>query len=293
MSKNVKKRNWACVVYPESAPIDWMDRLQQTGLQCAISPLHDKDTNPDNTPKKPHYHVIMAYSGPTSYNVVKALTDSLGQPIPQALEQIRGYYRYLTHMDNPEKCQYNESDIRTINGFNVADYVELTHTEVLRTKKRLQSLIRELGIYEYADLMDYLADNEMDLEYEVASNNTYFFDRYISSRRHAVGVVTEPQNQTDSEQQDYQYMEEDAEHGSCENSVIVNQIGTQNTRINQKHAENSVPEQLGNTGEHGIKYQKPCPFCGSIEAKKNGKTVAGERFRCKDCGKTYLRRYSG
>ena len=43
----------------------------KTGLQCAISPLHDKDMNPDNTPKKPHYHVILTYSGPTSYNVVK------------------------------------------------------------------------------------------------------------------------------------------------------------------------------------------------------------------------------
>ena len=45
--------------------------------------------NPDNTPKKPHYHVILTYSGPTSYNVVKALTDGFNQPIPQALEQVR------------------------------------------------------------------------------------------------------------------------------------------------------------------------------------------------------------
>ena len=71
MAKNIKKRNWAFVLYPESAPADWREQLQKTGLQCAISPLHDKDMNPDNTPKKPHYHVILTYSGPTSYNVVK------------------------------------------------------------------------------------------------------------------------------------------------------------------------------------------------------------------------------
>ena len=27
-----KKRNWAFVVYPESAPSDWIEQLQQRGL---------------------------------------------------------------------------------------------------------------------------------------------------------------------------------------------------------------------------------------------------------------------
>ena len=42
MAKNVKKRNWAFVLYPESAPENWREELQKTGLQCAISPLHDR-----------------------------------------------------------------------------------------------------------------------------------------------------------------------------------------------------------------------------------------------------------
>ena len=178
-----KKRNWAFVLYPESAPKNWREILMATGLQCAISPLHDKDVNPTGEPKKPHYHIILCYSGPTSYNVVKALTDSLNQPIPQALEQIRGYYRYLTHKDNPEKAQYSEADITTINGFDISDYVDLTRSEVKEIKLQLQSLIRNLDILEYADLMDYLQDNELITAYEVASSNTYFFDKYICSRR--------------------------------------------------------------------------------------------------------------
>lgn len=183
MSKNVKKRNWAFVLYPESAPADWKEQLQLSGLMGAISPLHDKDINPTGEPKKAHYHVILTYSGPTSYNVVKALTDSLNQPIPQALEQVRGYYRYLTHKDNPEKAQYDEREIKTINGFNIADFSELTRSEITQIKKSLQLLIRQCGITEYAELMDYLQDEEMNVEYEVASDNTYFFDKYIASRR--------------------------------------------------------------------------------------------------------------
>lgn len=184
MAKNVKKRNWAFVLYPESAPKDWREQLQQTGLQCAISPLHDRDVNADNSPKKAHYHVILAYSGPTSFNVVKGLTENLNQPIPQPLEQMRGYYRYLSHKDNPEKAQYDEREIKTINGFDIADYVELTKSEVDRIKLSLQKLIRELGMTEYCHLIDYLADNEMYVEHSVASSNTLFFDRYLQSRRY-------------------------------------------------------------------------------------------------------------
>lgn len=183
---NVKKRNWAFVVYPDSAPTDWIEQLRKTGLQCAVSPLHDKDINANGENKKPHWHVIACYSGPTSFNVVNRLTDSLNAPIPQALEQVRGYYRYLSHKDNPEKFQYNEDDIVTINGFNISDFVELSKSETLNIKKKLQQIIRELTITEYSDFMDYLADNEMNVEYEVASNNTYFFDRYIASKRNKI-----------------------------------------------------------------------------------------------------------
>lgn len=180
---NVKKRNWAFVLYPESAPDDWVEQLRQTGLQCAISPLHDKDIDPTGEPKKAHHHIILCYSGPTSFNVVRQLTERLNQPIPQALEQVRGYYRYLTHKDNPEKYQYSDDDIKTLNGFNISDFVELSKSEVLEIKRKLQNLIREINILEYSDFMDFLLDNEMSLEYEVGSNNTYFFEKYISSRR--------------------------------------------------------------------------------------------------------------
>lgn len=182
-TKNVKKRNWAFILYPESAPENWLSLLQETGLQCAISPLHQFDVNPTGEVKKQHYHIIACYSGPTSYNVVKALTDSLKCPAPQALEQVRGYYRYFTHKDNPEKFQYSERDIQTVNGFSIMDFVELTKSEVLSIKKKLQSLIRDADILEYSDFMDLLQDSEMTQEYDVASCNTYFFEKYISSRR--------------------------------------------------------------------------------------------------------------
>ena len=181
---NVKKRNWAFVLYPDSAPSDWIDQLQATGLTCAISPLHDRDVNPDGECKKAHYHIILCYAGPTSYNVVISLTDSLNQPIPQALEQVKGYYRYFTHMDNPDKYQYDPVDIRLINGFDIANYSELTRSELANIKKQLIQLIREYCITEYSDFMDFVMAQCDASAFDVASNNTLFFDRYISSARH-------------------------------------------------------------------------------------------------------------
>lgn len=183
MADNVKKRYWAFVLYPESAPRDWRDFIQQSGIVAAVSPLHDQDLNPTGERKKPHYHIIMAYPGPTTYNAVARLTAQLGQPIPQPLESIEGYYRYFTHKDNPEKAQYSELQIESINGFDITSFVELSKKEVQELKIKVQRIVREMQFTEYAQLMDYLLDNEMFAEYDVACNHTYFFNSYISSRK--------------------------------------------------------------------------------------------------------------
>ena len=183
IKSSIKKRNWAFVLYPESAPSDWLEQIQLSGIMSAVSPLHDKDVDPTGEPKKPHYHVILVYGSPTTYNNVKSLTDRLNQPIPQPLEQVRGYYRYLTHKDNPDKYQYNDSDIITVNGFNIADFVEVTKSEVTEIKFILQTLIREKLFKEYSLFMDYVQDNYDRVYYDVASSHTIFFNTYIKSVR--------------------------------------------------------------------------------------------------------------
>lgn len=181
---SVKKRNWVFVLYPESAPIDWKLQLQLSGVQAVISPLHNMDVDPTGEKKKAHYHIILVYGSPTTYSNVKSFTDKLNQPIPQALEQVRGYYRYLTHKDNPEKYQYDEKNIVAINGFNIADFVEITKSEIVEIKFKLQSLIRDKNICEYEILMDYVQDNFDKITYDIASSHTIFFNSYLRSRRH-------------------------------------------------------------------------------------------------------------
>ena len=146
--------------------------------------MHDKDINPDNTIKKTHYHVILAYDGPTTYkNVVKFL-QPFNCPIPQPLEQVRGYFRYLTHKDNPEKYQYDDTSIVCLNGFNPSDYNELTKSQIETLKYEITKFIIDNDIYEYADLIEVLRTDDTINMWKVATQNTMFFNHYITSRRH-------------------------------------------------------------------------------------------------------------
>lgn len=181
--KNIKARYWACVGYPDSLPIDWIDKLRETGLQVAISPLHDKDTNPTGEGKKEHYHLIFAYEGPTTYNNVKSLCEDFNMTIPIKLESVRGMYRYHLHLDNPEKYQYDDRDRILINGFDSNSVNELTKTEVNKYKKEILQFICDNDIIEYCDLITTLMDNDLSQMVDVASSHTLLFNTFICSRR--------------------------------------------------------------------------------------------------------------
>lgn len=184
--KSIKKRNWTFILYPESAPENWKQILIETGLPCCVSPLHDKDVNEGTGElKKAHYHVLLCYSGPTSFNVVNSLCHSLNSPIPQPLESVKGAYAYLTHQNNPEKFQYDKRDITFLNGFDIQDFADYTKSELDRLIKSIHQIILQENILEYSDLLDYLLQYDDSNElYSVASHNTVLFNSYITSRRH-------------------------------------------------------------------------------------------------------------
>ena len=182
--KRVTGRSWAFVIYPDSLPENWQEIITETGLPMAISPLHDKDINPDGEEKKPHYHVICYYENATTLNNVKTnVCDKLNGTIPIKLESMRGMYRYHIHLDNPEKYQYDDRDRQFFNGFDIDLCNKLTRTETIKLISEIQSFIRDNEIYEYSDLLDCLSDNDLIVLKEVAYLNTVVIKSYIDSRR--------------------------------------------------------------------------------------------------------------
>ena len=66
-----RTRNFATVVYPESAPENWMDILNDYHVPAFVSPLHEFDFNATGETKKAHYHVMVMYDNVKS-NVTHA-----------------------------------------------------------------------------------------------------------------------------------------------------------------------------------------------------------------------------
>lgn len=180
-TKNIKKRNWTFILYPESAPEDWKEQLKLLGVMTAVSPIHNKDINPTGEVKKEHYHIILAFNNPTTYQNVLRITEEFNATIPKPIESVVGMYRYLTHKDNPEKAQYNEEDILLFNGFDPVTL--LTETETFNLLKNLIIIIREENILQFEDLIFYILENDFADLYPICIKYTYFLQTLLASRR--------------------------------------------------------------------------------------------------------------
>lgn len=175
----LKGRHFAYVVYPESAPADWIEQLQQTGLSFVVSPLHDKDVDPTGTLKKPHYHVIISWGNTTTYRAARGLCDKIRCPRPQALKSPNAMYRYLTHKDNPDKYQYEEQPI-TYN-----DWVRpLDAADVVQLKREIWGMVYTNDCQEYGELLMVCVEHGSEY-FDVASSHTIFFSKICDGYRHS------------------------------------------------------------------------------------------------------------
>lgn len=148
-----RTRNFATVVYPDSAPDDWMDKLSNLHTAVLISPLHDKDLNPDGEPKKAHYHVLLMFEGPKDYDTqIKPIFASIGAVGHEKVNSIRGYARYLCHLDNPEKAQYSPSEVHCMGG---ADFYGITQlpTDDVKLIGEIMDYIQENEIYSFIEFL--------------------------------------------------------------------------------------------------------------------------------------------
>ena len=180
-----KGRYWGFVCYPESLPSDYEDIITNIGVPMAMSPLHDKDVNPDREVKKPHYHCIVYYDNTTTMKSVKEnVCDKLNATIPIKLESMRGMYRYHLHLDNPEKYQYPDNERRFFNGFDTNRVDSLTETEISQLLNQIEQIIIDKSIIEYADLIDLLTKEDLINLKNVARNHTFYLSTYIRSRRY-------------------------------------------------------------------------------------------------------------
>lgn len=157
-----RTRLYATVVYPESAPADWVQRLEETHVAAIISPLHNLDVNADGEVKKAHYHVLWRYEGPKTLAQAREVADLIGGVGVEVVADYRGYARYLCHLDNPEKAAYSPEDVRCLSG---ADWAAVAMSEAERTDALLDEIedwIDETGCVSYIGLCRYARKQRPD-----------------------------------------------------------------------------------------------------------------------------------
>lgn len=175
-----RTRNYATVVYPESAPENWQELLSEYCVPAFISPLHDSDTNPTGEPKKPHYHVLLMYEGVKTVEQAKEIFDAIGGVGVEKVNSLRGYARYLCHLDNPEKVQYAVEGVRCIAGADFYGIVNLAIDKYVAIGDMMDYCVRE-HVFSYSDLLLYCRAERFDWFRVLCDNGTFVMREFLKS----------------------------------------------------------------------------------------------------------------
>lgn len=181
ISGSGRTRNFATVVYPESAPDNWQSILADFCVPSFISPLHDRDVNPDGEFKKPHYHVMLCFDGVKTFEQGKQILDAIGGVGNEVIQSVRGYARYLCHLDNPEKTQYSIDDVRCLSGSDYFAAINLP-TDKYKAIKEMMFFCDEHDIKSYARLLMYASDERYDWFRVLCDSATVVIKEYLKSR---------------------------------------------------------------------------------------------------------------
>lgn len=180
-----RTRNWTVVVYPESAPENWREYLDDLHIEWVESPLHEYDTNATGEVKKPHWHVLLMFGGVKSYEQVMEVIQPLRCPIPQRCHNAKAMVRYMAHLDNPEKHQYSVSDIVAHGGVDISELLRPSSSERYALIREMVAFVKDNGITEFQDLMDYASMERFDDWFPLlCDNSAYVVGNYIKSQRH-------------------------------------------------------------------------------------------------------------
>jgi len=174
-------RNYATVVYPESSPENWQDILTDQLVPAFISPLHDMDTNPDGEIKKAHWHVVLLYDAPKSEDQAQAVFTSISGVGCEVVQSIRGYARYLCHLDNPEKHQYPSETVRALCGADYNATIGLP-TDKYKAIGEIIEYCKANNTFSYSELLEYSMSERYDWFRVLCDSATVVIKEYLKSR---------------------------------------------------------------------------------------------------------------
>lgn len=140
MADDKRACNFATILYQESVVDNYISIIDSWHVKGHLSPLHDKDTLDDGTPKKPHWHLLLHFDSARWPDAVREKFISIGGVGCEVVDSYGGYARYLCHLDNPKKAQYKVEDVRSFGGACYED-------DIVKGQNKFMV---------YAEIMDYI-----------------------------------------------------------------------------------------------------------------------------------------
>lgn len=192
-ANGTRHRVWTGICYPDSVPDGWQDELSEMHMKIWVSPPHDSDKwtkaderkNPKHvagTLKKEHRHYIAEYETPVDMaTFVNDFAFLNGSSYVKAVRSLRSMVRYLAHLDDPDKAQYEKDEILVFGGANLDVVAQLGTRERHEALRSMRLFIRENCIYQFCDFVDYCDDCESEWSQLLDDNSSYVIEKYIKS----------------------------------------------------------------------------------------------------------------
>ena len=185
MAKDKRSNKWAFLIYQESAPENYLDILEEMHIPFVLSPWHDKDVNKETGEfKKSHKQGVLFFESLKSYTQVsELLTEKLYTPSHvEIVMSPKGMYDYFIHAENPDKTLYSIDEIESGCGFELEQFLITNNNEEYLST--VIDIIEEHNFTEFNNLVRYARVENPSL-LNLIINKTYFFAKYLDSRRYS------------------------------------------------------------------------------------------------------------
>lgn len=183
--KEVQKiKAFATIIYEDSVNLEELkEKLEETHLKAYLSPIHFLDVKENGEPKKPHYHLMIIFDGPTTENKGRKVIEYLGGVGCEKILSIRGYARYLCHLDCKNKPIYDFEKVQEFNGAEeYSTWLNDTNSEGTVITMML-NFIEEYDVLSFREFLIYCSIHKEKVWYPILRKNTFLIKEYLKSRK--------------------------------------------------------------------------------------------------------------
>ena len=141
--------------------------------------IHDKDLNEDGTTKKKHMHILFNVGENARH--LNTIAKEIG--IPENYLQgcnKKNMLKYLIHMKNPEKTQYNINEVK---GYLKKELEKIMKKETINNEEIMSNIIEEVKkgrILSIRKLLEWAIDNEA---YEEVKRSGFLLCKMIEEEK--------------------------------------------------------------------------------------------------------------